>query len=56
MCLADDAHDDRTLLDGLLRVLDLEDATLRREGDRVVVVVVPEHDVGRSCGVSMAML
>jgi hypothetical protein len=28
MCLADDSDDDGTLLDGFLRVLDLEDATL----------------------------
>lgn len=30
MCLADDAHDDRTLLDGFLCVFNLEDATLWR--------------------------
>ena len=30
MCLAHDAHNDRALLHGLLRVLDLEDAALGR--------------------------
>jgi hypothetical protein len=43
MCLADNAHDDRTLLDGLLCVLNLEYTSLRRERHRVVVIVVSEH-------------
>jgi hypothetical protein len=30
MCLADDAHDNRSLLDGFLCVFNLEDAALRR--------------------------
>jgi len=42
--LADDANNDGTLLDGFLGVFDLEDTTLRREGDGIVVVVVAEHD------------
>jgi hypothetical protein len=51
MCFADDAYNDWTLLDSFLCVLDLEYATLRREGDWVVVVVVTEHDGGGSCAV-----
>lgn len=51
MSLADETDDHRTLLDRLRCVLDLEDATLRREGDRIVVVVVPEHGEGGRCGV-----
>ena len=54
VCFADNAYDDRTLLDRLLCIFDLEDAALGREGDRVVVVVVSEHDEGGSCAVSKA--
>jgi hypothetical protein len=32
VCLADDADDDRSLLDGFLGIFDLEDTTLRRAG------------------------
>lgn len=49
--LADKADYDRTLLDGLRCILDLEDATLGRESDRIVVIVVPEHGGGGRCGV-----
>ena len=51
MGLADNSHNHGTLLDCLLRVFDLEDATLWRESHRIVVVVVSEHDEGESCGV-----
>lgn len=50
MCLANDTHDDGTLLDCFLCVLDLKYAALRREGDRVVVVVVAEHGESGTCG------
>lgn len=36
MGLADNANDDRTLLDGFLGIFDLEDTALRRAGERRV--------------------
>lgn len=49
MCLADYSYHDGTLLDCFLCIFDLEDTTLGREGHRIVVVVVSEHDGSGSC-------
>jgi len=43
MCLADETYGSGSLLDGFEGILDLEDTTLRREGDRIVIVVVSKH-------------
>lgn len=40
VCLADNSNDYRTLLDGFLCILDLEDAALRRAVDGQLVLVV----------------
>ena len=55
MCLADNADDDRTLLDCFRSVLDLEYAALRRECDRVVIVVVSKHVEGGTGGGSIGV-
>jgi hypothetical protein len=43
MCLIDQSNHDGTLFHCLLRIFYLEYPALRREGDRIVVVIVPEH-------------
>ena len=42
MCLAHDTHDDGALLDGFLRVLDLEDAALGGAAD-----IISQHKLQR---------
>lgn len=50
ICLADDTNHDGTLLHSFGGILDLEYSALRRERDRIVVVVVSEHGGRASSG------